>query len=97
MSTQNIPVEGAAFDAIDNDKLKSASVAAVAASTGFIRGAIAAFIRYRALRAAEAKLLALDDRMLRDIGLHRTEVRSALHNARQERLNGARYGEPPLF
>ena len=96
MSTQNIQIQGAAYDPLTNEKLKSASVAAVAASKGVIRRAIAEFIRYRAFRAAEARLNTLDDRMLKDIGLDRSEIRSALLNIRHERLNGARYFEPPI-
>jgi uncharacterized protein YjiS (DUF1127 family) len=96
MSTQNIPIEGAACDALTNENLKSVSTAAVAAGKGLIWRAVTEFIRYRALRAAEAKLYGLDDRMLKDIGLDRSEIKSALLNARQERLNGARYIEPPI-
>ena len=96
MSTQNLQIQGTSYDALTNEKLKSASTAAIAASKGFIWRAIAEFIRYRALRAAEAKLYGLDDRMLKDIGLDRSEIRSALVNAREERINGARYFEPPL-
>jgi uncharacterized protein YjiS (DUF1127 family) len=96
MSTQNIQIEGAAYDALTNEKLKSASTAAVAAGKGLIWRAIAGIIRHRALKAAEAKLHGLDDRMLKDIGLDRSEIKSALLNARQERLNGARYFEPPI-
>jgi len=96
MSMQDLRIEGAAYEPLDDKKLKSASFAAVAVGAGFIRRAIAEFIRYRAFRAAEAKLSGLDDRMLRDIGLHRTEIKSALLNDRQERLNGARYFEPPI-
>lgn len=96
MSTQNIQVERAAYNALTKEKLKSASTSAVAAGAGFIRRAIAEFIRYRAFKAAEAKLYDLDSRMLKDIGLDRSEIRSALLNARQERINGARYFEPPI-
>jgi uncharacterized protein YjiS (DUF1127 family) len=96
MSTQNIHIQAAPFEGIANENLKSASTAAVAASKGFIWRVIAEFIRYRAFRAAEKKLHALDDRMLKDIGLDRSEIRSALVNAREERINGARYFEPPL-
>lgn len=96
MSTQNIQIQGVAYDALTNEKLKSASTAAVAASKGAIWTAVAEFIRYRAFRAAEKKRHSLDDRMLKDIGLGRSEIRSALLNAGQERLNGARYFEPPI-
>ena len=39
---------------------------------------IAELLAHRALRAAEAHLYALDDRTLKDIGLHRSEIRSTL-------------------
>ena len=96
MSTQNIHFQAPPFEGIANDKMKSASTAAVAAGKGIFWTAVAEFIRYRAFRAAEKKLHALDDRMLKDIGLDRSEIRSALVNAREERINGARYFEPPL-
>jgi uncharacterized protein YjiS (DUF1127 family) len=96
MSTQNIRIGVTDYDGVTKEKLKSASTNAVAAGAGFIRHAITEFIRYRAFKAAEAKLNELDNRMLKDIGLDRSEIRSALLNARLERLNGARYFEPPI-
>jgi uncharacterized protein YjiS (DUF1127 family) len=96
MSTQNIQIERRAFEALTNEELKSASTAAVKAGKGVIWRMIAKFIRYRAFRAAEARLNDLDNRMLKDIGLHRSEIRSALLNAHQERVNGSRYFEPPI-
>jgi uncharacterized protein YjiS (DUF1127 family) len=96
MSTQNIQIEVTAYDAVTKEKLKSASTSAVAVGAGFIRRAVAEFIRYRALKVAEAKLYDLDSRMLKDIGLDRSEIRSALLNARHERINGSRYFEPPI-
>jgi uncharacterized protein YjiS (DUF1127 family) len=97
MSTQNIQIEGAAYDALTKEKLKSASITAVAAGAGFVRRAITEFIRYRAFKAAEAKLNDLDSRMLKDIGLDRSEIRSALLNAGLERVNGAHYVGPPII
>jgi uncharacterized protein YjiS (DUF1127 family) len=96
MSTQNIHIQAAPFEGIANEKLKSASTAAVAASKGFLWGLIAEFIRYRAFKVAEARLNDLDDRMLKDIGLNRSEIQSALMNSGHERINGARYFEPPI-
>lgn len=40
-----------------------------------------AFVRYWEHREAEAHLLSLDDRLLKDIGLSRSEIISAVHNA----------------
>lgn len=42
-------------------------------------------IRYRAFRVAEKELHLLDDRMLKDIGIDRSEIRSALSGAAQQR------------
>jgi uncharacterized protein YjiS (DUF1127 family) len=39
----------------------------------------------RAYRKAEKKLMELDDRMLRDIGLSRSEISSAVRSYEQER------------
>jgi uncharacterized protein YjiS (DUF1127 family) len=41
--------------------------------------------RYRAFKAARAELMVLDDRMLRDIGINRSEITSVLLDARGER------------
>lgn len=49
------------------------------------------FLHERAMRRAENELMMLDDRMLRDIGLDRSEIASAVRNPEQERLNGARH------
>jgi len=49
-----------------------------------------ALIVDRALRKAEAELLALDDRMLKDIGLDRTEIASMLMDGAAERRNAPR-------
>jgi uncharacterized protein YjiS (DUF1127 family) len=51
---------------------------------------ITALVPNRALRKAEAELMALDDRMLKDIGLDRSEIGSVLMDHAQERRNGAR-------
>jgi len=58
-----------------------------------VRRTLGRYIRNRAIRRAEKELMALDDRMLRDIGISRTEIGSAVRNPGQERLNGA---IPPL-
>jgi len=52
---------------------------------GFLHRMIKEVIRYRSFRAAEKELQALDDRMLHDIGIDRSEITSALLNACNER------------
>ena len=82
MSTQNIRMDGTGYDALT--KLISASKTAVTAGKRLIWRRIAETIRSRALRAAEVELLALDDRILMDIGLERSEIKSVLRIAREE-------------
>jgi uncharacterized protein YjiS (DUF1127 family) len=55
-----------------------------------MKRAIAAILVDRALRKAEAALMALDDRMLKDIGLDRSEIGSMLMDGAAERRNGPR-------
>jgi uncharacterized protein YjiS (DUF1127 family) len=59
-----------------------------------LRRTLNRFLHQLALRRAEQELMRLDDRMLRDIGLSRSEVASAVRNPEQERLNGSRH---PVF
>ncbi len=96
MSTQNIHISGTAYDAA-NEKLASASSAALAAGKGYFGSLVSDLVHFRALRKAENELRGLDDRMLKDIGLERTEIRSALINARNERVNGWRIPGPPGY
>jgi len=49
---------------------------------------VAAYQTRRAFKKARADLMALDDRLLRDIGLDRSEIVSALINANDERRVG---------
>lgn len=42
-------------------------------------------VRYRSFRKAEHELHALDDRMLKDIGIDRSEITSVLSSAAQQR------------
>ena len=44
-------------------------------------------VRYRSFRRAEHELHALDDRMLKDIGIDRSEISSVLSSAAQQRRN----------
>lgn len=47
---------------------------------------IAAYIYRRALRRAERELMSLDDRMLHDIGVTRSEIPYAVRRARENLL-----------
>jgi uncharacterized protein YjiS (DUF1127 family) len=49
----------------------------------------AQFLARRALRKAERHLLSLDDHLLRDIGLDRTEIEATLGYLPRQRRNGA--------
>ena len=53
-----------------------------------IRHAFLTFNNYRALQARKAELMALDEQTLKDIGLDRSEIQSALVNRGHERRNG---------
>jgi uncharacterized protein YjiS (DUF1127 family) len=57
--------------------------------TDFIGTLASAYEAHCDFRRARSQLLALDDRMLKDIGLDRSEIASALLNAHGERVNGA--------
>ena len=54
-----------------------------------IRHAMQSIESYRAHRASKAELMALDELTLRDIGLDRSEIESALENRGNERRNGS--------
>jgi uncharacterized protein YjiS (DUF1127 family) len=47
---------------------------------------IAAYLYRRALRRTEAELMSLDDRLLRDIGLTRSEIPAAVRRAEAHHL-----------
>jgi uncharacterized protein YjiS (DUF1127 family) len=51
---------------------------------------IAAFVAYLALRRAEMELMALDDRMLKDIGIDRAGIKWALMMDARDRSREAR-------
>lgn len=67
--------------------LTSTSSTKLSSFLGFLQRVIKDVIRYRSFRAAEKELQALDDRMLNDIGIDRSEITSALLNASNERRN----------
>jgi uncharacterized protein YjiS (DUF1127 family) len=52
---------------------------------------LASYRRFRAFNVACAELRGLDDRMLRDIGLDRSEITSALLNPNGERQPRSRH------
>jgi uncharacterized protein YjiS (DUF1127 family) len=60
-----------------------------ASSSAPSRRAWLLFRTRRALRAATAELMALDDHALKDIGLDHSEIEPALVNRARERRNGA--------
>lgn len=89
MNTQGIRIGGPAM--ADHPGIAApVSFAAFLADKFNPKRLLAEYVRNRALRRAENELMALDDRMLSDIGLDRTEIGSAVRNPGQERLNGAR-------
>lgn len=82
MSTHELPRVDTKLNAIYADLLKGQPLAALLATARSLRQYLARQIHQRALRSAEAALMALDDRMLRDIGLSRGEIGSAVRHGR---------------
>ena len=93
MSTQRIHIAGFVHHDAAHETSRSPALAVLDVITLPIRQMFAKFIHERAVRRAEMELMALDDRMLRDIGLSRSEIGSAVRNPGDERLNGA---QPPV-
>ncbi|ODT27271.1 MAG: hypothetical protein BGN89_15295 [Alphaproteobacteria bacterium 64-6] len=93
MSTQRIDVGGFVYDPSTGNTSRSTPSSVLAAIGARARLWIAEYIRRRAFRRAERELYMLDDRMLQDIGLCRSEITSAVRNPVQERINGA---QPPV-
>lgn len=82
--TYGLPSDGSAAD-----RLNVADQSLFARLTAAFSSACSAYVARRAAREAEARLAELDERMLKDIGLTRSEITSALANEGNERLNGA--------
>lgn len=82
--TYRLPSDGSAAD-----RLNVADQPLFARLSAAFSTARSAYLARRAVREAEARLADLDDRMLKDIGLTRSEISSALVNEGNERLNGA--------
>ena len=61
-----------------------------------IRAWLNSYIRHRIFKAAREELMALDDRLLRDIGLDRSEISSALLDATGERITRAMLPNQPF-
>jgi uncharacterized protein YjiS (DUF1127 family) len=75
---------GAPYGATDG-KLPATLTGAASSIASFVTKVVADVIRHRSFRAAEKELHALDDRMLKDIGLDRSEIKSALTDAANQR------------
>ena len=88
MSSQKVELGAPYGDA--EGKLPASFTGAAAAIAGIVMKVVAGYIRYRSFRIAEKELHALDDRMLSDIGIDRSEITSTLINAANERRNGWR-------
>ena len=80
----------------------SLGVAAYARDVSSGRGLFGAILRWlqklraeRALAAAAAELNSLDDYLLKDLGITRSEIGSVLTDTTGERRNGARVPWPP--
>jgi uncharacterized protein YjiS (DUF1127 family) len=89
MSTQQVHIAGYVHHGTAAETSRASASAALEAIALPLRRMLTRFIRERALRRAENELMALDDRMLRGIGLTRSEIASAVRKSDGERLNGA--------
>lgn len=90
MSTQRIHIASFVHHGTAPETSRATARAVLDSVALPVRHMLVSFIRQRALRRAEKELMALDSRMLRDIGLNRSEIGSAVRNPEGERLNGAR-------
>jgi uncharacterized protein YjiS (DUF1127 family) len=87
MSTKASPVSDGVF-ALPGFRHAPGRATALASLSALIAESIAAYRSYRAFRRGYHQLMALDDRMLKDIGIDRTEITSALLDHENERWRG---------
>ena len=97
MSTQRMHIAGYGHDDTAPELSRTTTRTVLDTVTSYMRQMLTGIIRERALRRAEKELMALDDRMLKDIGLCRSEIASAVRNPGDERLNGAQAPLPYPF
>lgn len=88
MSTQELPITEN-MSSGRNTSLTAFLRAVLSSAADKARRYLAESIRARAIRQAENELTDLDDRMLRDIGLTRSEIPSAIRHAEQNFLHAA--------
>jgi uncharacterized protein YjiS (DUF1127 family) len=86
MSTHELAVAGAGEETVR--PTRRAPLAALAAMAHSARRYLAEPVRALVLRRLERELLALDDRMLRDIGLSRSQVGRAIRNGLEDGRTG---------
>jgi uncharacterized protein YjiS (DUF1127 family) len=75
---------GAPYGATES-KLPATLTGVASSIAGYVTQIVVDVVRYRSFRAAEKELHALDDRMLKDIGIDRSEIKSALSDAANQR------------
>ena len=83
MTTQKVEI-GPPYGVAD-EQLPATVSNAESGIFAFLAGVASSYVRYRTFRKAEMELHALDDRMLNDIGINRSEITSSLVNAGNER------------
>ncbi len=88
MSTQQLPMADAMSPA-DTASPRRAIFETLGSIERAARAYLVEQMRQRAIRRAEAQVNGLDDRLLRDIGLSRGEIHSAVRAAEREFLLSA--------
>jgi len=82
VTTKIVSPPGATWPA----RLPDSATSSATGPLGLLKRAVMALLAYRALRRAEARLMALDPWMLKDIGIDRSEIRSSLMAMDRERF-----------